>query len=126
MNIDGYTLTYKNISSVDLEDRNVRNITMLIARDEETIGSITPEIHDHYRFNRYTVENNIAYGIVHDLYVVVSYRSAMDYFFRSDILAFEVKINYLVTWIWIGGGILLLGTLVALWPRGSVGHRECE
>jgi len=118
MNVDDYTLTYDNISSIDLEDRNVRTVTLLVTEDDKTVGRITPEIHDHTGFNRYTVENNINCGIVHDLYVIVSYRSTMDYIFRSDTLAFEVKINYLVTCIWIGGGILLLGALIALWPRG--------
>ncbi|MCL5960589.1 MAG: hypothetical protein M1358_15015, partial [Chloroflexi bacterium] len=30
--------------------------------------------------------------------------------------SFKVMINPLVVWIWIGGGVLLLGTLIAFWP----------
>jgi cytochrome c-type biogenesis protein CcmF len=30
--------------------------------------------------------------------------------------AFKVLVNPLMTWIWIGGGVLLLGTAVAFWP----------
>ncbi|MFQ5811926.1 MAG: hypothetical protein ACE5I2_01855 [Anaerolineae bacterium] len=29
---------------------------------------------------------------------------------------FQILINPLVVWLWIGGGLLLLGTTVAIWP----------
>jgi cytochrome c-type biogenesis protein CcmF len=32
---------------------------------------------------------------------------------RASIQAF---VNPLITWIWIGGGVMLAGTLIAFWP----------
>jgi hypothetical protein len=32
---------------------------------------------------------------------------------------FRVLVNPLVPWIWIGGMIMALGTLIALWPGGG-------
>lgn len=37
----------------------------------------------------------------------------------NDQAAFRVHVNPLVLWIWIGGALLLLGTIVALWPGKS-------
>ena len=29
----------------------------------------------------------------------------------------KIMINPLVKWVWIGGYVLVLGTMIALWPR---------
>ena len=31
---------------------------------------------------------------------------------------FKIYVNPLINWIWIGGAVLVLGALVALWPSG--------
>ena len=31
-------------------------------------------------------------------------------------MGFQVLVNPLVNWIWIGGGVLVLGGLIAFWP----------
>jgi cytochrome c biogenesis factor len=36
------------------------------------------------------------------------------------IATFKVLVNPLVPWIWLGGFIMALGTLVALWPAAEV------
>jgi len=33
-------------------------------------------------------------------------------------------INPLVSWIWIGGGVLFIGTLMAAWPQGRAKMEE--
>jgi cytochrome c-type biogenesis protein CcmF len=38
---------------------------------------------------------------------------------ERPIATFRILINPLVTWIWIGGGIMALGTLIAVWPGGG-------
>jgi cytochrome c-type biogenesis protein CcmF len=35
----------------------------------------------------------------------------------------KVAVNPLVMWIWIGGGVMVVGTLIALWPDGRRGRR---
>ena len=32
-------------------------------------------------------------------------------------LFFDVKINPLISWLWAGFGVLLVGTSIAAWPR---------
>jgi cytochrome c-type biogenesis protein CcmF len=34
----------------------------------------------------------------------------------DGLAAFQVLINPLVIWLWIGGVVLLAGTLIAAWP----------
>jgi len=48
-----------------------------------------------------------------DLYVILISWDA------SESTAVEILVNPLVMWIWIGGGILVLGGLIAFWPERS-------
>jgi len=34
----------------------------------------------------------------------------------SEGATFKVFLNPLINWLWIGSGVLVFGTLVALWP----------
>jgi cytochrome c-type biogenesis protein CcmF len=49
-------------------------------------------------------------GLREDLYVILN---SVGEDGRVSIQAF---VNPLVTWIWIGGGVMLVGTTVAFWP----------
>ena len=48
---------------------------------------------------------------IEDLYIVSSESLA------DGRVAFRILVNPLVWWMWVAGGILVLGTLVALWPQ---------
>ena len=50
------------------------------------------------------------------LYIVLASLEA------AGLAAFQVLINPLVVWLWIGGGVLILGTLVATWPSRKRGR----
>ncbi len=50
-----------------------------------------------------------------DLYVVLASLEA------DGLAAFQVLINPLVIWLWIGGVVLILGTLIAGWPTRKQG-----
>jgi len=47
-----------------------------------------------------------------DLYVILAGLDG-----RGETATFKAYINPLVNWLWIGGFVFILGTLVAAWPR---------
>ena len=58
-------------------------------------------------------------------------RVAASYLTESPAATFKVLINPLVTWMWIGGLIALMGALIALWPtrgrrRGALVRTEAD
>ena len=62
-----------------------------------------------------TTEVAIRSNLRHDLYLVLA---AWDFDNRSA--TFKAYLNPLVKWIWIGGWVLMLGTVICMWPdRGS-------
>jgi cytochrome c-type biogenesis protein CcmF len=48
--------------------------------------------------------------LAEDLYLVLASLEA------DGLAAFQVLINPMVVWLWIGGAVLILGTLIAAWP----------
>jgi cytochrome c-type biogenesis protein CcmF len=61
--------------------------------------------------NPWVTEVAIRSNFKEDLYVILA---SLD---ENGLAAFQIIINPLVTWIWIGGGLLLVGTLVAACPK---------
>jgi cytochrome c-type biogenesis protein CcmF len=38
---------------------------------------------------------------------------------NNDILSIKIMVNRLVRWVWIGGYLLVLGSIIAFWPARS-------
>ena len=57
---------------------------------------------------------SIRYGLMEDLYLVLAGLEE-----DGNLAVFQVFINPLVNWIWLGGALMLLGTVVAVWPSAA-------
>jgi cytochrome c-type biogenesis protein CcmF len=64
-----------------------------------------------------TNEISIRMGLSEDLYVVLAGWEG-----TGESASFKVYVNPLMTWMWIGGVVMILGTLLAIWPH----HKEAE
>jgi cytochrome c-type biogenesis protein CcmH/NrfF len=84
-----------------------------IARDGENYGRLYPArwFYDK-RPDEPTTEVAIRRGFAEDLYIVLAGYDASD---QSAILM--VQVNPLLNWIWVGIGIMILGTGIALLPE---------
>ena len=52
--------------------------------------------------------------LIEDLYIVST--EALE----DGRVAFRILVNPLVWWMWFAGPILVMGTLIALWPQSTV------
>jgi cytochrome c-type biogenesis protein CcmF len=57
---------------------------------------------------------SIRYGLAEDLYVVLA--GLED---EGNLAVFQVFVNPLVNWMWVGGALMILGTVVAAWPSAA-------
>ena len=88
---------------------------MTVYRDGERIGVLRPERRFYPVMEQSSTEVGISSSVLEDLYVIPK-----DLQSGTDRATFEVKVLPLVPWIWYGGLIVAIGTLVALWPpRGA-------
>jgi len=113
LNLSGYTFTYEKLSVADTPDgRNVASATILISRDGKELQRVHPGSDYYYASQQSVTKPGVRSTLGEDLYIIL-----VDWMeISSEGATFKVFRNPLINWLWIGSFILMLGTLVALWP----------
>ncbi len=111
MTINDYTLTYENMDYYQTESKEVVTATLSVHNEGKLIGRLMPEKYFHRTYEQPVTEVAIRSTLLEDLYVILV---GWD---EDGTAAFKVLVNPLVNWIWIGGGVFILGGLIALWPE---------
>jgi|CXWL01.1.fsa_nt_gi cytochrome c-type biogenesis protein CcmF len=113
-----WTFTHLGVSQYEALNRRVSAATLEIAKDGVKKGTIKSEKRQHVdSFGNPTFEPSTEVGIRSDLLedVYVVYAGSPD---GTERASFSLLINPLVSWFWIGGGILVFGGLLTMWPGG--------
>ena len=91
--------------------------TLLLEQDGKKLGYLRPEKNFYHNLDRLTEEPPMPNSEVairstlkEDLYVIFA---ALN---DDNSAAIKVLINPLVIWLWIGGFIMGIGTIIAMWP----------
>ncbi len=112
MQISGYTLRYDSLAQFPYVDgRQVTRAVMSVFYNGRSLGQIYPR-YDVYPDGQPMTIPAIRSTAADDLYVVlVNWENV-----SLEQTPFKVYDNPLVSWLWIGGGMLVLGFLIAAWP----------
>ncbi|MGK7345174.1 MAG: heme lyase CcmF/NrfE family subunit [Candidatus Nitrospinota bacterium M3_3B_026] len=116
--IKDYTLTfYKYDYEKPKETLESFSATLLVEKDGEKIGYVLPERNIHYMKGirgdtqpQPTSEVAIHTTYIEDLYVIFA---ALN---EDGSATFKVHINPLVKWLWLGGLMMSIGAILAMWP----------
>ncbi len=115
MQIAGFTIKHHAIKVTDDGQKQMVTAQVTADRNGTSLGELSPA---KWYFRKHeeepTTEVAIRRGFWEDLYVVMA---AFDMQTQSATL--HVVVNPLVNWIWVGFGILALGTFIALLPESS-------
>jgi len=111
MTINDYTLTYDNLDRYETESKLVVTATLSVYNQGKLIGALIPEKYFHRTYEQPVTEVAIRSTLIEDLYVILI---GWD---EDGTTAFKVLVNPLVSWIWIGGVVFVLGGLFAFWPE---------
>ncbi len=117
--IRNYRIHYENYSIEELNPEpetyqsRVRFATTLsVYAGGSRLATLMPQKNYHWVLDSpWVTEVAIRSNLIEDLYVILG---SLD---ENGLATFEIIINPLVTWIWIGSGLLLVGTLIAAWPK---------
>jgi cytochrome c-type biogenesis protein CcmF len=122
-----YTLTYEGISSSREANFDRWVALMTVQEDGEPRGALSTE-RRFYRVNQQMVtEVGIRSTPLEDLYVILADVEDIEGLVANEpgaqrIVA-QVMVNPLVGWIWYGGVIITIGSLIALWPGADLRRR---
>jgi cytochrome c-type biogenesis protein CcmF len=125
-----YTLTYEGISSSREMNFDQWVALLSVQKDGEPVGAMSTE-RRFYRVNQQMVtEVGIRSTPVEDLYVILADVEDFEGIVANDPdaqrIVVQVMVNPLVGWIWYGGVILTIGSLIALWPAVEVRRRAAS
>ena len=109
--LGSYEIEYLGGSSTPRPDRVERRAAVQVYKDGEALERLEAGFAFYPAFSMAATRAGIRQTPVEDLYVLASE-------FAPDGRAlFRVHINPLVMWLWVAGPIMVLGTVVSLWPE---------
>ena len=112
MTLNQYTLRVENLRSVDLANYNSRQAIVGLYKNGEKVAVMYPEQRFYFASEQQTTEPSIRSTLKEDLYVVFAGTSR-----DGTRVILQVYLNPLVMWVWIGGIVLGLGTMIAMLPN---------
>jgi cytochrome c-type biogenesis protein CcmF len=115
-NIGGFTIRHDSISVTADDQKQMITGHVTVLRDGKEIAQLTPA---RWFFAKHeqqpTTEVAIRRSAGEDLYIVLA-----NYEVETQNATYAVTVNPLVNWIWLGFGVLALGTGLALLPERAL------
>ncbi|MFC2055073.1 heme lyase CcmF/NrfE family subunit [Chloroflexota bacterium] len=114
ISLEEYTLTYNSLAVFDTDDgRNVARATISVDKNGEYVDDLYPRRDYYIESQQPMTIPGVRSTWEDDLYVILVDWQPVS----SQSATFKVYKNPLVNWLWLGGFIFILGTLVAAWPE---------
>lgn len=118
-----YELVYQAMSWYPATNMTKLVATVEVKRDGRPVGLLAPEKRAYRQREEVTSEVGIRRTWGEDLYLIMAGVTDADQFMAGSnprpMATFKVLVNPLVPWIWLGGLIMAVGTLVAFWPAAE-------
>jgi cytochrome c-type biogenesis protein CcmF len=107
----GYTLRYEGMRTLRQPQRTVLVTDLGVARDGRDLGHMTPSLNLYPSASEPIGTPSIRSGPLRDLYA-----SVVGVEQDGELATFRFFLNPGVAWLWVGGGVMVLGGLLAVWP----------
>ncbi|HEX2030073.1 MAG TPA: heme lyase CcmF/NrfE family subunit, partial [Actinomycetota bacterium] len=107
----GYRLRYEGARMVREPHRNVVVADVAVVRAGAAEGTLTPSLNLYPAASEPIGTPAVRYGVLADLYV-----SVLGFDAEGGSATFRLFRNPGVSWLWVGGAVVVLGGLVAGWP----------
>ena len=111
VDIADYQIEYVGTTASPKSDRTEFVSTLQVYRDGLPLTTMNPKRSFYPAFNMASTRAAIRGGPVEDLYIVPSEN------LPDGSVGFRILVNPLMWWMWVAGPVLILGTVIALWPQ---------
>jgi len=112
VNVGSYTIKYVQPVMQQLPDRQRFAAEVEVYRAGQLVKRLAPEKNFHENIQQWVSEVAVWSRPKEDLYIILGSLS------QDGVATLQILINPLMLWMWVGGGVLVLGTVVAWWPSG--------
>jgi len=114
ISLGDYTVTFDSLSVFDTQDgRNVARAVMSVERNGRYVGELYPRRDYYYESQQPMTIPGVRSTWEDDFYILLVDWQPIS----SAGATFKIYHNPLVNWLWLGGFVFILGTLVAAWPE---------
>ncbi|MDZ7290303.1 MAG: heme lyase CcmF/NrfE family subunit [candidate division KSB1 bacterium] len=110
--IRNYELVYQDTRQFEDPNKVVVESTVIVKRDGKVLETIYPQKHFYLAQQQPTTEVALFSNLREDLYVVLGEHQP-----ETHAASFHVYLTPLVAWVWIGGVVMTIGTIIILWPE---------
>ncbi|MDP3938225.1 MAG: cytochrome c-type biogenesis CcmF C-terminal domain-containing protein, partial [Deltaproteobacteria bacterium] len=111
--VGNYTLRYQGVETGRDANHEWAKARFEVFEGTRLTGVMVPAKNFYLASQQPTTEVAIRSSLREDLYLALAAVSA------DGSVTFKVYVNPLVQWIWIGGLIFALGTVITMWPDAS-------
>jgi cytochrome c-type biogenesis protein CcmF len=122
ISVADYTLTYEQLDVAEGPNYTEFTAVMPLEKNGRARGEVVPKklIYNKNQEQPMT-EVGLRPGFLEDVYVVLAGFDNM-----GQTASFKVYVNPLMSWMWVGGVIIILGVLVSTWPRRASSMAEAS
>ncbi len=114
LTIGRYELVYDGLTTQQTADKQLARATFTLKEGAKVIGIIQP-VKEYYPASDQTWTHVALHStLAGDVYVTL-----LEYLDDGSSVTIQAQVNPLVNWLWIGGAVMVLGGLIALWPSRS-------
>ena len=109
----GYTLRFDGIEDYDADDGIfITEAVLALTQDGKPVGALYPQRDVYLAMGMTITQPGLKSNLAGDLYaVLIDWRPI-----TQDEATFRIFYNPLVSWLWVGTGVLTIGAVVALLP----------
>lgn len=116
-----YELTLKDFKQSTRPGQQVSSVVFDmrdLTKGNKLVGQVAPNLVFHNVQQQQTMEASVHYEPFRDIFVVIN---NID---QQGNIALNIKINPLISFVWIGSFVLVFGTIIAMWPKAVAVTQE--
>jgi cytochrome c-type biogenesis protein CcmF len=114
LTLGDYVITYNSLAEFDTPQtgRNVARAVVSVYQDGEYVSDLYPRRDFYYESQQPMTIPGVRSTWEDDLYILLVDWKPIS----AEGATFKVFVNPLINWLWVGGFVFILGTMVAAWP----------
>ena len=111
MSVGKYAVTYDSFTTYNTNEKQVGEVAFSVRENGRFVGTVSPVREFYFAKQQPWTRIDRQSTLGRDVYVAL-----LDYSADSGQALVKIDINPLVSWVWIGSVVMVLGGVICIWP----------